>query len=130
MANCKQSDRKFIAMWCCEGLESLVEITNLVEKANDCKKTKMFDIIKKPDSVLTNTAMTELNLMLFAMIMRARSNPQRHYEIYMVTTPRRSFNEKTLRDMFNANPQGMVDLFREKGVKIYSDRARNKPAIV
>ncbi|MCX7593187.1 MAG: hypothetical protein N2235_05405 [Fischerella sp.] len=125
----RKKERRFIAMWCSEGLESLIDITDKLDAANNFERYKIFDIIQNPDEVKTNQAMAELNRMLLGLTMRARANTQRHYEIYMVVTPN-NITANDLTAMFNANPQGMVDLFREKGVKIHSDRATSKPLIV
>jgi hypothetical protein len=54
--------------------------------------------------------------------MRAKLNTHRHYEIYAVDCDE-GVNEGLWRVMWETNPQGTADLIREKGLKIYSDRA-------
>jgi hypothetical protein len=53
--------------------------------------------------------------------LRARFNPQRNYEIYIITaTP--GIDEDDIRDMFEHHPQTAADLIRERGHQYYSDR--------
>ena len=55
------------------------------------------------------------------LILRARANPQRNYEIYTVQVePDVSLED--IQNMFKASPQEIVDLIRARGHKIYSDR--------
>lgn len=56
------------------------------------------------------------------LIMRARANPQRHYEIYTVQVEP-DVSLKDIQGMFKDTPQAMVDLVRAQGHKLYSDRA-------
>jgi arsenate reductase-like glutaredoxin family protein len=58
-------------------------------------------------------------------MLRARYNSQRHYEIYTVNMDE-SISEQDIRDMFETSPQGMADLIRERGHKMYSDRVDQK----
>jgi hypothetical protein len=56
------------------------------------------------------------------LILRARSNPQRRYEIYTVQVEP-DVTLKDIQEMFKATPQAIVDLVRARGHKLYSDRA-------
>jgi hypothetical protein len=56
------------------------------------------------------------------LILRARSNPQRHYEIYTITVEP-DISLKDIEDMFKDTPQAIVDLIRQRGHRLYSDRA-------
>jgi len=78
----------------------------------------MFDILrgKEPKSV---------NHILNMVLLRARFNPQRHYEIYAVTAED-GIDDKDITEMFNNSPQVAADTIREKGTKIYSDRQTPK----
>lgn len=55
------------------------------------------------------------------LILRARANPQRNYEIYTVQVEA-DVSLKDIRDMFKDSPQDIVDLVRARGHKLYSDR--------
>ena len=55
------------------------------------------------------------------LILRARANPQRNYEIYTVQVePDVSLTD--IQDMFKDSPQDIVDLVRSRGHRLYSDR--------
>jgi chromosome segregation and condensation protein ScpB len=56
--------------------------------------------------------------------LRARSNTQRHYEIYLVNATE-GITADDIREMFERNPQTAADLIRERGHKYYSDRVNN-----
>jgi hypothetical protein len=55
------------------------------------------------------------------LMLRARANSQRHYEIYTVTAVD-GITDEDIRTMFEQDPQGSADLIRDRGNKIYSDR--------
>lgn len=62
------------------------------------------------------------------LMLRARYNMQRHYEIYVVSATD-GITADDIRDMFEANPQMSADTIRRLGQRIYSDRA-NKDEIL
>lgn len=83
----------------------------------------MWETLKGKDSQI---CLPNLN----AMVLRARFNQQRHYEIYTVDVDD-SITDLDMIELFEDNPQGMADLIRERGYKLYSDRAeRSKERIV
>ena len=90
----------FLLSWDMLGLDSVVNVTAIEKEAT------WNTLQDKPTYSLGST----VNAVLF----RARANSQRHYEVYTVTM------EDSI--MFEQNPQGMADLIRERGHKIYSDR--------
>jgi hypothetical protein len=103
----------FAIMWDCNGLEAVAKVPNPAD-------TTFALLAKQPRPELPNINMWEL---------RARYNPQRNYEIYIITaTP--GIGEDDIRDMFEANPQGAADTIRRIGQKFYSDRRTQKAAIV
>jgi len=64
------------------------------------------------------------------LVMRARVNSQRHYEMYTFTVDN-NIDEGTLRQAFIDNPQPIVDHIRVNGSCIHSDRRNSdKPVIV
>ena len=107
-------ETQFLAMWDCEGLECMFDITQmnhqlLINKLSGKKFTAPFDM---------------------AMLMlRARANSQRQYEIYSFGVEGELSLEE-MKEMFNNNPQYFVDLIREKGVKIYSDYTPTRKKII
>jgi hypothetical protein len=75
---------------------------------------------EKPSARIPN-----LNL----LILRARANPQRNYEIYTVQVDP-DVSLKDIQDMFKDTPQDIVDLVRARGHKLYSDRLYKEDRII
>lgn len=110
----EKPDHTFLAMWCNEGLECIVDITAHEQK-------QVWNALKGEEP----TALPDLN----AMILRARYNSQRHYEIYVVSATS-GITESDLRTMFENDPQYAANLIRERGTKLYSDRATKKKEVI
>ncbi len=104
---------KFLAMWDCNGLECLFDITDLEHDA-------MISGLKD------EPFKTPFNLSM--MMMRARVNMQRSYEIYTFEVEG-EIDKDTMVLMFNSNPQYFAELIREKGNKIYSDYTKQEKVI-
>jgi hypothetical protein len=119
----------FIVSWDNTGLEACVDITKDRNLSETFEQDKLFDIIRDPDSVPRNEHLRRVNQMVSAMMMRARYNPQRHYEIYTVTTDR-GVTQQDLRDLFESTPQAAADMIRERGTRLYSDRVNQKQIVI
>lgn len=72
-------------------------------------------------STLKGTQPTVRIPCLDILILRARANPQRNYEIYTVQVEA-DVSLKDIQAMFRDSPQDIVDLVRARGYKLYSDR--------
>jgi hypothetical protein len=106
-------NRIYAVMWDCNGLENIAEIPDPALATFAVLKDQ-----KPPESP---------NVNMWAL--RARFNPQRNYEIYIVTaTP--EIDQKDIVEMFEADPQTAADTIRRLGTKFYSDRATQTRAIV
>jgi len=104
----------WLAMWDNTGLECLVNITELDQQ-------QFLDGLKgQPSKVAFN---------LNAMILRARYNSQRHYEIYTFAADD-SISKEDLVAQFTDSPQAMVDMIRKRGNKIYSDQVNKKEVVI
>ena len=68
------------------------------------------------------TVRNPLNQVIQNMILRAKFNGQRHYELYAVDCDN-SINKTDIEQMFEDDPQAAADLFRSRGHRLYSDRA-------
>ena len=110
----------FIFSWDCEGIEVIIPITQY-EKWD---QENLIRLLKNEDK-----KSNPLNTIIRTLIMRARSNPQRHYEIYAVDCDN-SLDEEFWREQWNDAPQATADLIREKGHKLYSDRRQQQYKIV
>jgi len=106
-------NRIYAVMWDCNGLENIAEIP---------------DPAMATFAVLTDQEPPQTpNLNTWSL--RARFNPQRNYEIYIInTTP--EIERDDIADMFEADPQTAADTIRRLGTKFYSDRATQSRVIV
>lgn len=97
-------------MWDCLGLEAAVNVT-------DISKKRTWAALQGQD---LKSVQAEPNLLHWQL--RAKFNPQRHYEIYLLEVE----DEVTVDDIveaFKDSPQQMADTVRRIGHKFYSDRA-------
>ena len=108
---------QYLVMWCNEGLEGLVNITDL--EAND-----LLTMIKTGQPVTS-----KFSHYVTMMSMRARVNSQRHYEIYGLTVAE-GITEQDIRDMFDNDPQTAADTIRRIGSSVYSDRATHNKTVI
>jgi hypothetical protein len=110
----------FLVMWCNEGLECVVELD--MAKLSD--GAEMLAVLEDSE----NKYSKEINRLLFMLTLRAQANGQRNYEIYKLTTT--GINKAQIERMFETNPQGIVDLIREKGVNIYGSKGHKTQIII
>jgi hypothetical protein len=109
------SDRKgsFAIMWDCHGLEAVAQLPDPADTT--------FALLKGAEPPRPpNINMWEL---------RARYNPQRHYEIYLITAVP-GISEDDIRAMFEVNPQTAANTIRRIGQKFYSDRREDHKIVI
>lgn len=104
------------------GLEALINVTKLEKEHEQWEKENIFRILKEQD-----TAPKPKHVPLEMMILRARLNSQRHYEIYAFDS---ELSEQDIRETFESDPQVMADAIRNVGYKFYSDRANKKQQVI
>jgi hypothetical protein len=109
----------FIFSWDQEGIEAIVPIT---EYEHHDKQNLMRILREQP------TKRNPLNGIIQHLLLRARFNPQRCYEIYAVDCDE-DMDEKFWREQWEEYPQETADLIRERGHKLFSDR-RTKKALI
>jgi hypothetical protein len=102
------SGNLFLLSWDCQGLESVINVT-------EYEKAAVWSKLQDQDTP------TELGSIVRHLMLRARANPQRHYEIYTMTAVD-GISDEDIREMFNSDPQGSAKLVRDRGNQIYSDR--------
>lgn len=107
----------FLFVWDCMGLETCINLTEI-------EKNQLVDILK--DNLVTNNP---INVLLNNILLRARFNSQRFYEIYTCNVEENITPEDLIR-LFNDNPQNAADLIRQYGNKIYSDRMDKKKVVI
>ena len=98
----------FLVSWDCNGLEAVINIT-------DYEKETTWATLKNEDPPV------RLSSIVNHLMLRARANSQRHYEIYTMNVAE-GIADADIRGMFESDPQGSADLIRDRGNKIYSDR--------
>jgi len=104
-------------MWDCNGLEAAVNV-------DDIDRKKVWALLRGEDATKVQVKPNLLHWQL-----RAQFNPQRHYEIYIITVE----DGVTVNDIceaFESSPQMMADTVRRIGHKFYSDRATEPARIV
>jgi len=106
----------FIVSWDCTGIEAVLDLT-------DYEKERTWAILQD------QTPPSRLNEIMGHLLLRARANPQRHYEIYTMQVEE-GITDKDVREMFEQDPQGSADLIRKRGTKIYSDRVNIKERLI
>ena len=105
---------KYLAYWCNEGFESLTDISKF-------EKWEQEQLVQILASKQDRTEPNPLNPMIQSMILRARFNPQREYELYAFAATD-SVDPVAINEWMDRDPQSFVDWIRENGVKIHSDR--------
>tara|TARA_R110000803_G_C11747445_1_gene291975 strand:+ start:73 stop:420 length:348 start_codon:yes stop_codon:yes gene_type:complete len=110
----------FIFAWHSNGIEAIVPISQY--EGLDADNT--FRILaNKP------TERNPLDSIIRSLVLRAQFNTQRHYEIYAVDCSA-DLDEAYWNQQWDKEPQLTADLVRERGQKIYSDRALSAPVIL
>lgn len=111
---------KYIVSWDQTGLEAVVPVSDLERRVQQAEAEKVWHTLadRTPPQ---NPHARELNQIMTQLIMRARANSQRHYEIYLITADA-GITADDVRDMFCNDPQSSADTVRRIGTKIYSDR--------
>lgn len=105
-----QSSETFVISWDQYGLDGLVN-TTAIER----------DITW---STLQNKSPQHNNISVVqAMLLRARVNSQRHYEVYAIEVSE-EITEDDLKSMFEEQPQAMADLIRDRGRCLFSNRRK------
>lgn len=98
----------FLISWDCEGIEACLNVT-------DYEKEVVWANLSGQDPP------ARLSSVVRHLMLRARANPQRHYEIYTMNVEE-GISENDVFEMFENDPQGSADLIRDRGNKIFSDR--------
>jgi hypothetical protein len=105
--------KRLLAMWDMLGLECVYDVDQALAEITDWEKEKMWSMLREePVGSMPSP------IPLRAMILRARFNSQRKYEIYEFES---ELSQEEVQSLFNSEPQFIVDWIRKNGYKIYSD---------
>lgn len=103
----------FLFMWDMYGLEFCQDIT-VVEKRNMIRALKG-ERLERPFNINN-------------MLLRARLNSQRNYEIYTMTVEQ-GITEEQVKQWFNSNPQDAVNQIRARGRELYKVGSQSEQVI-
>lgn len=117
----KENVNRFLAVWDCNGLESIFDVNKELRMHEEWEKENIFTILNEEEIEPRRSSIP-----LTMLILRARANIQREYEIYQFTT---TMSMKEVKDVFKNSPQIIVDWIRENGAKIHSDYSKRERAI-
>lgn len=118
----KKKAKHYLAMWDMQGLECLFDVDYFMGRYNEWEKQKVVSILKEeriPDQ--------PIGIPLQMLILRARTNSQRAYEIYEFNS---TLKYDELKEAFNDNPQPIVEWIRENGKKVYSDYVKREKKLI
>jgi hypothetical protein len=107
---------QFLIMWCNEGLECCINIT-------EDEQRRMWQKLKGDTE--SKSSIPNLN----HMMLRARVNSQRHYEIYVCDAVD-GITAEDIKEMFEASPQMAADTIRRLGHCMHSDRATTDRVLI
>ena len=116
-------NRNFIAMWDNQGLECIFDVDAEMAQRDAYEKRKLWNILKDEKMLEYRPGIP-----LQSMILRAKYNSQRHYEIYQFVTDGLDMDD--VKSMFKDSPQFIVDHIRKNGSKIYSDRLEQHRVVI
>ena len=122
----KSKTRKYLASWDNNGLEVVFDLTEEESRCREEEKSAILTILGEPDVDFPKTHPLGFdhwfNNIIHVLTMRAMANTPRHYEIYAINTSG-DITKEDIEALFSESPQNAAELFRSRGVKIYSDRA-------
>ena len=118
----KKKTNHYLAVWDCNGLESLHDVGYHMDRYNQWEKQKVIAILKEE---LIPARPTGIPLQM--LILRARANSQRAYEIYEFNS---TLKYDELKTAFEVDPQPIVEWIRENGKKVYSDYVKSNRKMI
>ena len=108
----KELTNLYILSWDQNGLEACINITKMEQEQMWAR------LQDKPHR-------SEINQIVQHLMLRARANSQRHYEIYTIQVDT-SISEEDIREMFESTPQSAAELIRGRGNCVFSDRVNKQ----
>ena len=118
----KKKTKHYLAMWDMQGLECLFDVDLHMNKYNEWEKQKVVSILKEEQ-----VPIQPQGIPLQMLILRARANSQRTYEIYEFNS---TVKYDELKEAFNDNPQPIVEWIRENGKQVYSDYVKQERKMI
>lgn len=122
MPSKKKKVKHYLAMWDMLGLECIFDVNDAMQEIDQWEKQKIVSILKEE-----REPVKPKGIPLQMMILRARVNSQRSYEIYEFTS---TLDINTIRKEFAKDPQPIVNWIRDNGGKIYSDYVKSERKMI
>jgi hypothetical protein len=123
MSSSRKKTKHYLAMWDMQGLECIFDVDYHMDRYNEWERQQVVAILKEEQIPARPTGIP-----LQMLILRARANSQRAYEIYEFNS---TMGYKELTKVFNDDPQPVVEWIRENGKQVYSDYVKqNRKTIV
>ena len=111
-----ESSNTFVISWDQLGLEAIVNVSEI-------EKEEVWEALTATEENLRQGRPSKISHIVSSMMLRAKFNSHRHYEIYAIDVSG-EIGEQDLRDLFEQDPQTAADLVRSRGRQLYSDRVR------
>ena len=124
MASNKKSVKNFIAMWDNQGLESIHDVDAAMAAIEEYEKERIWKTLKDEKVVFYKPNPIPLQM----MILRAKANSQRHYEIYQFAAE--GLDIEDIKSAFETDPQFIVNHIRKNGRKIFSERFELEKSVI
>lgn len=109
-------------MWDMNGLECIFDVGKELELQKEWEKTKTWNTLKGEE-----TPSRQSTIPLQHLLLRAKYNSHRSYEIYEFTS---TMSIKEIIQVFYDNPQYIVNWIRDNGYKVYSDYVKSDKKII
>jgi hypothetical protein len=111
------------------GIEAVVPLGDLEALVEQENRERTWTVLADPDMQDPGSrVMSQVNRTLGQIMMRARYNSQRHYEVYLITADD-EISDSDIREMFESDPQSSAETIRRIGVKLFDDRPTQKQVI-
>lgn len=112
----------YLAMWDMLGLECIFDVGAAKAEIEQWEKEAIWSTLKEE-----SRSKKPNPIPLPMLLLRARMNSQRSYEIYEFTS---TMTMHDIREVFKDEPQVIVDWIRENGYKIYSDYVKRESKMI
>lgn len=106
----------YIVSWSIEGIECCKDITSL--RPDEWAKKTLFETIKQGEASGGKNPLSDI---VNAILLRARFNPWRHYEVYVFTAAP-SITLADIEEMYETNVQYFVNWVRKNHVRKMLDQ--------
>ena len=123
MPSRKKKLNRFLVVYDMLGLESIFDVNEAMDIVENHEKDSVWKTLKGESCDKPKPNPIPLQMIL----LRARTNSHRTYEIYSFET---SMSMNEVRKEFAREPQPIVNWIRENGNKIYSDYSKSNKQVI